>query len=380
MTESSSNALLDKLLKYAKPGCRLKISTKTMGDFVGLLDEIDEKWLVLICNSVPEFIDMSEIIRFSFLQGDNSSTPNREDEQLSSKNEQNPILSKTSSVSGNLPSIHAVEDSQASNSPLSLSTAKQQNENEHFLRLFFGGVPQFAVPQPVFDERLKDNKDFWTLLSPWRNKYGYALKIKEFDRLLPLVNEIKSFADKYSICSDKRLSGYLYYLDGLFLYHGSHSLNESLLLLKKAIECKYIDASMAYGALLIQSKDYNKAARFLAKGIKLCDGVDCKDAIIALGQCVMQLPERKIIPIGEILEAKQLPNEFSESIRKLLSYLIQDDEEASQVVLSGSVEDIRMTRSGNDLFPWEQMEENITDFSGISELSIQPSNNQGYRL
>jgi len=383
MSELENKKLMERLRKCVKPGCFIVISTKTLGELSGYLDELDEAWLSLDCESGTEFVNMEEIIRFSVKKDVvKKNIEQRFIEDIGEKHPEQfetsiPLDSVAKEITTLTPSSEepVVAPKQTPSFPEESpkESTEERSKDEHVLRMLFCGTPAFTVPQPIFDDRLKDNKDFWILLSPWRSKYEYACKVKEYNRLSPLVSEIKTTAEKYCECKNSVLGGYLFYLAGLFLYHSGHTGAEALQSLKKAIDYNYVDASLAYASILIENKDYAQAAIFLAKGIKLRDGTNCEEAIRALGQCIMQLPERKIIPIGEILEAKQIPHDYAETIKKLLVYMVGDNKDVVAAILNGSVDDIRMTKVGNDLFPWGlKIQDNIdlTDIAGVSLAEV----------
>lgn len=402
MPDSKSKKLLERLNKFAKAGCNIKIVTKTMGEISGILEEIDDEWLTINSHEGISLVDISEIINFSFprntiakaLQPSATAPVSAEDapvvESASIRNETKQLdtalttrqISTAVEASGisvddkllQLETVSGDEDTQSEEA----GNDTKMSREDYMLRLIFHGIPKLSVPDPIFDDRFKDNTALWKLLNPWRDKYSYAIKIKEFNRLLPLVNDIKKEAEKYSECEDTRIGGYLYYLAGLFIYHGGHSPSESRELLKKAIDYGYIDASLAYGALLLQEKNYDLAAISLAKAVKLCDGQDCDELIKIIGQCMMQKKSDKLLAIGEILEAKKLSKDYQEMARRLIAYMVQEDTEAVDAAIEGNVEKLRMTRIGNDLFPWKQTGDNI-DFSNIAEVKPAPeidSNNR----
>ncbi len=170
MNDNSTNKIVDKLNKYAKPGTCLTVYTKTMGELTGLFEEIDDIYLTLICDSRPEIISTNEIIRFSFKEANAPQHPAHLVKQQSNQPE---ATDNVSQVVDDNPSVFLPNETSEDAKP-QIEEEKIKDEDrtreEHYLKMVFCGVPQLPVPQPIFDDRLKDNKEFWKLLDPWRNK------------------------------------------------------------------------------------------------------------------------------------------------------------------------------------------------------------------
>lgn len=365
MTEVHAEKLLSILRKRIVEGDEICINTKTSGKIEGVFEEVDGEWIVINQGEHGEnIVDIGDVVSINICNS-----------RKKISNVDNLKLENEKKASDN-------KDGKEIQSPISVGERKEplyhDPKQDEKLRMIFCGAPQLSAPAPIFDERLKNNKELWLKIDPWRNKYNNAIKIREYNRLLPLIDEITSEADKYVKFEDKRISGYLYYLAGIFSIHGGHVNGNARKYLEYALKYDYIDASLAYGSLLISDGDYDNAPIHLAKAVMLKDGDNCEEIIKTIGQCIMKRTKNDCLPIGEILHAQKLSEEYKRISRELIEYMLQDDPDAIEAVKLGDINQLRKTKIGNDLFPWESHEGN-RDFSGIEEISLKIPQNKNDR-
>lgn len=223
------------------------------------------------------------------------------------------------------------------------------------LELLFSGSPSVVHPQPSFDVQNLDSA-LMQNINRWKNRYDYAMKVHEPARVSQDVPKIAELGESLRHAQLMCLAGTLAYSSGL----GS---SRSMVFYKKALEfdptCTF--ALLGLTSIALEQNQIANAAGNLLRAIEQSGGRDCSALIRVLGQCVARLPRADIPPVGPLLSCP-----FDGATRRLANSLValaaKEDQQAFYAALAGSVEQLRRTRTGNDLFPW--VEEPVENAQG----------------
>lgn len=211
------------------------------------------------------------------------------------------------------------------------------------LRLLFSGDPVINLPEPSFNFPSL-TKDQQQIINRWKNKYDYAMKVREPARLTQEVTHIEELAEALSMPS-------LYFLAGLLAeFSGLGNLRAKTCFIKALeLDQNHQEASIAVAALAIRDKDWLAATNFLFWSTRIEGKANKTSLIRCLGQCILRLNEREDIPpIGAIL-SQSLPEEAKRMLINLIALLVEEDKTSYKLILSGEFEQFR--RINSFLFP-----------------------------
>lgn len=215
------------------------------------------------------------------------------------------------------------------------------------LELLFSGDPLIPLPQISFNFPLI-SKEFQQDISKWKSRYEYALKIHEPARITQDVVKIAELAE---ICKEPSL----FLLAGLLADYSGLGDSQTKKYFQNALELdqNHQPASAAMATMAIKSSNWASAVNFLMWASRISGNADKELLVRCIGQCIRKLDNQNIPPIGQLLTIN-LPEKAHRFACSLLAIIVKNDTEAYKAALSGDIEKLRQTKTGNDLFPWDE--------------------------
>lgn len=211
------------------------------------------------------------------------------------------------------------------------------------LELLFAGDPAIEFPAPSFDIT-EIASDLRKELDRWRNRFEYAQKVREPARMAQDVSAVAELAETLD-------NPGLYCLAGNFAYLSGIGAGRARQYFEKAIEHNYQPAAVAIAALSIKASEWDKASEALLTAIRLPLEGDKSTLVRALGQCIFRALGAKPKGIGLLLSSG-LDGSSLRLATSLVALVVKDDPEAYQAAINCNVASLRLTKIGNDLFPW----------------------------
>lgn len=214
------------------------------------------------------------------------------------------------------------------------------------LKLFFTGDPVLQLPCPSFNFP-KLSKDILKEIERAKNRYDYAQKVREPARLTQDVTRIAELADTLN-------SDGLYFLAGLLADYSGLGLSRAKTYFQNALELNQNNqaAAIATAASAIKENDWVAAVKFLLWAVRLDGNEDKTNLVRCIGQCVLKIQNNNVPQIGVLFSL-----DLSEAGRRLacslVALVVKEDPVAFREALSGNIQQLRMTKIGNDLFPWK---------------------------
>lgn len=214
------------------------------------------------------------------------------------------------------------------------------------LELLFSGDPVISLPAPSFSFPSL-SKETQQDINRWKNRYDYAQKVREPARMTQDVAKIAELAETLE-------NPPLFFLAGLLAEWSGLGDARSKSYFRNALELdqNHQPASAAMAALAIRSNDWETAIKFLLWTARLEGEIDKALIVQRIGQCVQRLANTNVPPIGLLLTL-ELPEKARRFATSLLALSVRDDSEAYAAALSGDIDKLRQTKTGNDLFPWK---------------------------
>lgn len=214
------------------------------------------------------------------------------------------------------------------------------------LELLFSGEPMIPLPAPTFVFPTL-SKEIQQDINRWKNRYDYAQKVREPARMTQDVAKIAELAETIENPSLFFLAGLLSEYSGLGDARSKSCFTKTL-----ELDQNHQQASAAMAALAIRSNDWETAVKFLLWAARLEGETDKAMVVRCIGQCIRNLNNMNIPPIGFLLTI-ELPEKARRFATSLLALSVKEDLEAYAAALSGDISKLRQTKAGNNLFPCE---------------------------
>ncbi len=329
------------LARIAKPGQTICFRSYSLHDSTeqrGVLVELHSEGLVIDTKSGIEWISAQSIQSWRLP---------KQTEQLDTPPKQ--IFSQTLLPSQEEPAKNNAEATQTI-AAVSPGFMPQHTDNNlpapTDLELLFAGDPVIPLPAPSFCFPSLP-KEIQQDMNRWKNRYDYAQKVHEPARMTQDVAKIAELAETLEEPS-------LFFLAGLLAEYSGLGDVRSKTYFQKTLELdqNHNKASIAMAALSIRSKDWKTAVKFLLWTARLEGETDKAMVVRCIGQCIRQLKNNDFLPIGLLLTL-ELPEKARRFATSLLALSVKDDIEAYAAALSGDINKLRQTKTGNNLFPWK---------------------------
>lgn len=180
----------------------------------------------------------------------------------------------------------------------SISTQIQAEKKDYpkveDLELLFIDEPILEHFNIQFD--IKDvSKKVKQKINKWKNRYDYAIKIKEYYRLNDDIKGIECLAKSQK-------NSMLFCLAGDFALKSRMLENEEIAInnYKTATEMGNYSSAFSLTSIMISNKKYAKAATYLVTALLLKKKID-ENSILTLGRCLVKTGIVKIENIGQLL-------------------------------------------------------------------------------
>ena len=210
------------------------------------------------------------------------------------------------------------------------------------LEALFEAAPTTVSPTPSFDiPHLKRNLQ--QQLTKWRNRYEYALKVREPARVIQDIAQIVEMAELFADSSLYVLAGSLAHFSGLGPERTRRYYEEASKLGSRL-------AILATVSILASEHAWKKAADSLLS-VLLADNSrhDDVELVRLLGQCACRTEERQLRGLGDFLEVVEAGPTRDLAIQ-LAALLVKNDTVAAQAALSGNMPLLKTTELGSRLF------------------------------
>jgi tetratricopeptide (TPR) repeat protein len=340
-SEKNTTAAFAALTRIAKPGqiiCFCTASSPDALERIGILVELNSEGLVIDTNSGIEWISAQSIQSW----------------RLPKQTEQAEPSPKLTIPQVSLPPQEepAKTNNEATQTTVTLSPGHMPTHTDKSLpapadlELLFSGDPMIPLPAPSFSFPSL-SKEIQQYINRWKNRYDYAQKVREPARMTQDVAKIAELAETLENPS-------LFFLAGLLSEYSGLGDARSKSCFQKTLELdqNHQQASTAMAALAIRSNDWETAVKFLLWAARLEGETDKAMVIRCIGQCIRQLENKNFPPIGLLLTI-ELPETARRFATNLLALSVREDSEAYAAALSGDINRLRQTITGNDLFPWK---------------------------
>jgi tetratricopeptide (TPR) repeat protein len=323
------------LSRIAKPGQTVCLKTRVgSGNFEereGILLELLPEGMVMDTGGEVEYIQAGDIVTWRLLKPtgivDNKvppivTLPSRPKEPLQ--------LEFTNQL-----------EALQSNKLTKATTSEVPTLSSEELEIFFVGEPTLSNPVLSF-EFPKLEKGLQKEIDRWQNRYEYALKVREPARMSQDVAAVAELAESLNNLDLYVLAGNFAYISGL----GASPYYEA------AAKRGSRHASIALASLAIEKKDWRKAAESLISALRVpSDSENNTTLIRVLGQCMLQIPDKVIPGLGNILESGLSGSAHRLAI-SLVALSVKDEPEAYMAALKSDIQALRCNKIGNNLFSW----------------------------
>jgi len=338
---SSPAAAFAALLRIAKPGqvvCfRSTISDNAL-ERSGVLRESQPDGIVLDTDSGTEWIPAQDIQVWRVLKQPPPIPPlfHEGPEVTSIKTTEGPSISSPAHTTQPPPEVFQEQTSHS---------GKDVLPSPADLELFFAGDPGMSLPEPSFNIPSLP-KDIQQEINRWKNRYDYAQKVREPARMSQDVARIAELADTLMEPS-------LYFLAGLLADYSGLGCSRVKTYLQKSLELDQNrqEVATAIAAFAIRERNWAEAVKFLIWAVRLDGDADKTNLVRNIGQCVLRLNTTNTPPIGLLLSS-ELPDAARRLATNLVALVVKEDSAGYRAALSGSMEQLRQTKIGNNLFPW----------------------------
>jgi len=340
-SEKNTTAAFAALTRIAKPGhtiCFRTASSPDSPERSGVLVELSSEGLVIDTKSGIEWISAQSIQSWRL--------PKQTALSEASQKETIPQVSLPPQEESDKTKAEAAE-STAVVSPGQMATHTDKSlPAPADLELLFSGDPMIPLPAPSFSFPSL-SKEIQQDLNRWKNRYDYAQKVREPARMTQDVAKIAELAETLENPS-------LFFLAGLLSEYSGLGDARSKSYFQKTLELdqNHQQASAAMAALAIRSYDWETAVKFLLWAARLEGETDKTMVVRCIGQCICNLKNKNIPPIGFLLTI-ELPEKARRFATSLLALSVKEDLEAYAAALSGDISKLRQTKTGNILFPWK---------------------------
>lgn len=340
-SEKNTTAAFAALTRIAKPGQTICFRTDSSPDSPersGVLLELDSEGLVIDTKSGIEWISALNIKSWRLPKQTEQPDPSPKQTipQVSLLPQEEPAKSNAEAAK-----------STAVVSPGHMPTRTDKSlPAPADLELLFSGDPMIPLPAPSFSFPMLST-EIQQDINRWKNRYDYAKKVREPARMTQDVAKIAELAETLENPSLFFLAGLLAEYSGLGDAYSKAYFQNTL-----ELDQNHQQASVAMAALAIRSNDWENAIKFLLWAARLDGDADKALIVQRIGQCVQRLADTKAPLIGMLLTL-----ELSEKARRfatsLLALSVKEDSEAYASALSGDIDKLRQTKTGNNLFPWK---------------------------
>lgn len=308
----------------------------------GTLAKITEGGLLISCQDEDRYITCSQIVSFEIAR-DQEQPPN---ERLNTKDDANQIPTVHEGADSTVPNAVPDEEANADGqqkrqlcayvngkiiktiTTISTDLDSKADGNEFSNEfLDFVDPPSVRLPPPNFS--LPDlGKDEQQELNRWLNRYTYATKVREMQRMLQDIPAIERLGDSLQ-------DGRLYLLAALLAY-GSGDNNRMNICFGKALSLKSIDAAIAWAAVKLQAQEYSDAAHIILHAIHFeRNGIEQQQHLVKqLGRTVYRLSDREVRGLATIRNAAISSELLPEIDRVIALSLAKTYPDAAKAVLS----------------------------------------------
>lgn len=214
------------------------------------------------------------------------------------------------------------------------------------LELLFAGEPVMILPTPSFSLPAL-SRDIQQDINRWKNRYDYAQKVHEPARMSQDVGRIAELAETFDAPSLFFLAGLLAVYSGLGLSRAKTYFQNAL-----ALDQNHQEATTALATIAVRECDWENAVKFLLWAVHLEGNADKTNLVRCIGQCVLRLNTTQFSLIGYLLSL-ELPESARRLAISLVALAVKKDPDAYRSALAGDVDQLRRTKTGNELFPWK---------------------------
>lgn len=303
--------------KYIKQGQNISITLNDGSVREGVLEEINDSGIVIKSNGKIQFVRSSKIEEFQepesnhvFAEDGNDRKPSEQKQNIPNKiNEKTPESFEVQSESDQKRQVE--------------SSTQLVSQNKNTISSFAFTAFQTApnIPLPPADFRIKDLlKEDHEDLSKIKNKYEYAIKIKELNRINDLLPEVQRLAQRLR-------NGSVFYLSGILAFE-IRKYAQAKEEFQKSFLVDNMKASIALAHISIQEKKWDQAVQWLIQAIlhnqerPLTNMMQEKDVLIGIGSCLTNCQHREARGLGEI-QSKLKSEESRPLFFLLLAYALQ---------------------------------------------------------
>ncbi|MBI1763516.1 MAG: hypothetical protein HYR56_18995 [Acidobacteria bacterium] len=216
----------------------------------------------------------------------------------------------------------------------------------------FSGPVAITLPEPRF---LPDNPDLYTMsgderevyaeLNKCKNKYEYATKMKE-------LNRIRDFLPGLIRQTGSHRRAEIFLLCGL-LSIKINDTEKARTLFSEAFRLGDDSASLGLAHLSVQEKDWESAAKYLCRFVKRMPADNPalqQEILLNIGRCISNLSNKELPGLAAITLLAQTPLARRTSLALLAFSLRERFLPAAKVALQGNLELARSLASGSPVF------------------------------
>ena len=350
--DAKEHIVFASLRRAAKPGMTIAISVGVRGaapeERTGVLVELDAAGLVLETEDGTEFVPANEILKWRLRkEGKTLALPRIETETPTSKYETEPKENAVAPVQPPDTAAPMVPTATPQVPVVASLTPKTEPSSPGLppmadLEVHFAGEPQLAHPEPSFDLPILE-RTMRQDVNRWRDKYNYAMKVREPARMTQLVAEVAELAETLN-------DGAAYCLAGSFAFMSGLGIPRARQYYEAAAMRGSRTACLALAHIAITQKEWRKAAESLVQALLIpTNAGDDATWVRLLGQCLLRTDDRLIPGFGNYLLTVTGGDEKTLAT-SLALIVLRDDADAMGAITTNDFDKLRTTTRGAKLF------------------------------
>lgn len=372
-SDSTESIIFGSFRRAARPGATVVLTIDGGGgaskELVGVLVEVEAAGVVLETDEGTEFVPANEIVKWRMPKATKPSAPSRAEPEVpavsftpeagASKVTETPAIAPEERVTTSpAPTAHiASTNASPLHQPSSVRPAIAD------LELLFAGEPYLAHPEPSFDLPILE-RSMRQDVNRWRDKYAYAMKVKEPGRLTQLVGEVAELAETLNDPAAYCLAGSFAHLSGIGLARVRQYYEAAAIRGSRA-------ASLALAHLAIVQKEWRKAAEHAVQALLLPGNREENTTLVrTLGQCILRSNDKLVPGFGNYLMA--VTDGPEKKLAMNLAFIVfGNDSQAVQAITSHELDKLAATPSGAKIsLPPKVLTPSLPTISTMDSIAI----------
>lgn len=347
-SESNESLVFASFRRAARPGATVSLTLDAHGgaskELVGVLVEVEVAGVVLETDEGTEFVPANEIVKWRMPKTAKPLTPSPTGPEMppvqftteASLTEPTDTTSIAIHERSDVPPAQITQTAASLSAPLEKASSAGPAPAD--LELLFAGEPYVALPEPSFELPILE-RGMRQDVNRWRDKYTYAMKVKEPGRLTQLVAEVAELGETLNDPAAYCLAGSFAQLSGIGLARVRQYYEAAAIRGSRA-------AWLALAHLAIVQKEWRKAAEHLVQALLLPGSREENTTLVrTLGQCILRSDDKLIPGFGNYLAAVTDGPEKKLAM-SLAILVLGNDAQAIQAITMHELDKLSSTVSG----------------------------------